>query len=142
MPADSTHSTPKKGRNELRQSRERFIAALRNTANVRASAQAAGVDRKTAYNWRNTSTAFAAQWDEAIEDAVDTLEAAAVKRARDGVEEPVYQGGEMVGTVTKYSDTLLIFLMKAHRPKMYRETVKSEITGPDGGPMVMLQIDK
>lgn len=35
----------------------------------------------------------------------------------------------MVGqdTITEYSDTLLIFLLKAHRPKKYRERYSVEI---------------
>jgi predicted MPP superfamily phosphohydrolase len=80
-----------------------FLKVLRNTANVRAACEKAGVTRQAAYKSRNASEEFRAQWDEAIEDAVDVLEAVAQDRAR------------------KTSDTLLIFLLKAHRPDKYRE---------------------
>ncbi len=40
-----------------------------------------------------------------------------MRRAVDGVDEPVYQGGKKVGSITRYSDTLLIFLLKANRDK-------------------------
>ena len=43
--------------------------------------------------------------------------------------------GEVVTKVRKYSDTLLIFLLKAHRPKKYRETIHHAVTGEDGGPV-------
>jgi hypothetical protein len=86
-----------------------FLAALRNSANVRASCQAAGVAREHAYRYRKTHPGFARQWKGALEDACDVLEAEARKRASSG------------------SDLLLIFLLKAHRPDVYRETVRHQI---------------
>ena len=44
-----------------------------------------------------------------------------MRRAVDGVEEPVYQGGQLVGTKLVYSDTLLGKLLNANRPAKYRE---------------------
>ena len=38
-----------------------------------------------------------------------------------GVEQPVFYRGEIAGTVRKYSDVLLIFLLKVTRPNIYRE---------------------
>lgn len=81
-----------------------FLSTLRNTGNVRAACQATGITRKTAYQHRNQAPEFAAAWDEALEDAIDALEAVAINRARTS------------------SDTLLIFLLKAHRPGLYRDT--------------------
>lgn len=82
-----------------------FLEALGNSANVRAACQRVGIGRPTAYLWRNKDPEFRAQWETAIEDACDILEAEAWKRAR--------------GT----SDLLLIFLLKAHRPDKYRERI-------------------
>lgn len=59
-----------------------FLLALRNSANVRASCQAAGISRKEAYKQRGKSARFREAWDEAIEDALDVLEAEAWRRAR------------------------------------------------------------
>ena len=57
---------------------------------------------------------------------MDDLELEARRRAVEGTERPVfYQGGE-VGYVREYSDTLLIFLLKAHRPNKFRERVEHE----------------
>jgi hypothetical protein len=127
MNTDETKDTPKKRRAESK--REKFLAALRNSANVRAACQAAGLPRISVYRWRNNDAAFAAKWEEALDEAVDTLEAAAWQRGRDGVLKPVYQGGEKVGDIREYSDTLLIFLLKANRPGRYRETIRNEHTG-------------
>ena len=52
------------------------------------------------------------------------LEPEAIRRAVEGVEKPVYQGGELVGYVREYSDTLLIFLLKGGKPHKYRENIK------------------
>jgi len=35
--------------------------------------------------------------------------------------------------VRKFSDLLLIFLLKAHRPAKFRETTRHELTGAEGG---------
>lgn len=82
-----------------------FLTTLRNTGNVRAACQACGITRQAAYKARDNAPEFAAAWDEALEDAIDALEAVAINRARTS------------------SDTLLIFLLKAHRPGLYRETI-------------------
>lgn len=96
--------------------------------------------RSTAYEARESDEAFAAAWDDAIEAATDALELEARRRAVEGTDRPVfYQGGE-VGYVREYSDTLLIFLLKAHRPKKFRERVELEHQVP-GGVKVMLSFD-
>lgn len=94
-----------------------FLEALRNSGNVRAACQAAGIDRSTAYKCRERSKQFREQWDEALEDACDFLEAVAWQRAQAG------------------SDRLLEFLLKSFRPQKYKETVRQELTGADGGPI-------
>ena len=44
-----------------------------------------------------------------------------------GVEQPVFYKGEVCGLVRKYSDVLLIFLLKGLRPEVYRKN--RHITG-------------
>jgi hypothetical protein len=76
--------------------------------------------------------AYAEKFASAREEAVDLLEGEALRRAVQGVEEPVFYKGERVdkGQVRRYSDVLLIFLLKANRPVKFRDRV--EITDPDG----------
>jgi hypothetical protein len=45
----------------------------------------------------------------------------------------VYHRGREIGEVREYSDTLLVHLLKAHRPEKYRERVAAELSGPQGG---------
>lgn len=49
--------------------RETFLAVLRDTCNVSEAARAAGMGRRTAYDWRDADPTFSAEWDEAEEEA-------------------------------------------------------------------------
>lgn len=123
--------------------RPRFLDALRDTGNVRLSCDAAGKSRSWVYEVRGQDAAFAEEWDAALEDACDTLETVARKRATEGVvtSEEYDAAGELVKKVTKYSDTLLIFLLKGARPDKYRERIDARHSGPDGGPIQFAQVD-
>lgn len=108
-----------------------FLDTLRETANVTVAARSVGITLGTAYKHRKEDALFAERWEEAINEAVDMLEAEAHRRAFQGTEEPVFYKGDEVGYVRKYSDPLTMFLLKAHRPDKYRERseVKQEISG-------------
>jgi hypothetical protein len=112
-----------------------FLTVLAQGGNVSKACEAADIARRTVYEYRDRDPDFAAEWDEAQEQYVNKLEEEADRRAHDGVENPVYQGGELVGFKREYSDTLLIFRLKALKPDKYRENVRQEITGKDGGPI-------
>ena len=106
-----------------------FCAALAETCNVGKACAAAGMGRATAYAWRDDDSNFAAAWDKALKVGVSGLEDEAHRRGFDGTEEPVFHQGAQCGTLRKYSDTLAIFLLKAHNPDKYRENSKVELTG-------------
>lgn len=102
-----------------------FLAVLRKTGIVAKACKEAGITYKQAYHRRNTDDEFAMEWRMALDEAIESLEEAAWTRARDGVKvlKPIYAGGKYVGDqeITQYSDTLLMFLLKAHKPQMYRD---------------------
>jgi hypothetical protein len=106
-----------------------FLATLADTANVSASARAAGIHRSTAYERRAADPAFAAQWDDAIEQGLDDLAGEARRRAFTGVDEPHFYEGSVCGHVRKYSDTLMTFLLAAHRPRVYGKHAAVEHSG-------------
>jgi hypothetical protein len=83
----------------------RFIEVFSATGNVRLAATAAGVSRDAPYKKAQASSAFAAQWLQAREDAVDILEGEARRRALTS------------------SDAILMFLLRAQRPDLYRDKV-------------------
>lgn len=106
-----------------------FTAVLAETCNVGKACAAIGISRYTAYEWRKKLPDFAEAWDEAMKAGVTALEDEAHRRAFEGTDEPVFQQGMEIGAVRKYSDTLAIFLLKAHNPEKYRENSKVELAG-------------
>lgn len=115
-----------------------FLAALAETGILSRASEIVGVDRILVWRRRQTDPEFAKAVDEAIEMAADKLEAEARRRAIEGVEEPVYQGGQLVGTRVVYSDSLLALLLKGRRKRVFAERV--ETTGADGGPVQTQQV--
>ena len=108
--------------------RKKFLDSLAETGVVTHSAKAAGVSKTAVHISRRRDEKFAQAWERALDSATDRLENEAVRRAVDGVDEPVYQGGKQVGSITRYSDTLLIFLLKANRDK-FRQANMPPIVG-------------
>lgn len=106
-----------------------FIGALREGVSVSSAARRAGVCRKTVYRYRDQQDDFRKSWDDAVEDGTDRLEDEALRRAMEGTDKPVYQGGVNVGTIREYSDTLAIFLLKARRPEKFRDNVDIKHSG-------------
>lgn len=112
-------STPKK---EYRAEWEPvFLETLAQNCNVKAACASAGIERSTAYKRRKADNDFAESWDDAIDDGVDALAAEARRRAAEGTRRGIWHQGVRVGEEIEYSDTLIIFLLKAHRPEVYRD---------------------
>lgn len=105
--------------------RDKFLDQLRLIPNVTKACDYAGITRQTAYRHREEDEAFAAAWDAALDEAVERLEYEMHRRAYEGTNKPVFYKGEMVAEMKEYSDTLAIFLAKAHRPDKYRD--RSEV---------------
>ena len=109
--------------------RPRFMAILKRTANVSLACRALKLSRVAAYERREKDPEFAAEWDNAIAEAIDHLEGEAFRRAFKGCRKPVFQGGALVGHVKEYSDTLMTVLLKGHKPDRYREKVDNIHSG-------------
>jgi hypothetical protein len=67
------------------------------------------VARRTVYNARDTDPEFAEAWDDALNQSVDVLEHEVYQRAIEG------------------DAQLAMFILKAHRPSVYRETSRHEL---------------
>jgi hypothetical protein len=121
--------------------RESFLVELAVRGNISDACREAGVNRRVVYEWRDADPEFAAQWNEALDTAIDAMEREAHRRAFEGVDEPVIGrvAKDEDGIVTdgngnrlyikKYSDSLATLLLKAHRPEKYRERQQIEHTG-------------
>jgi hypothetical protein len=82
---------------------------LADTGIVSHSAKAAGVSRKTVYEYRNNCSEFSRRWDEAEQRGLDMLEDIARKRAMQS------------------SDGLIMFLLKHKRPMTYNPPAQAQV---------------
>jgi hypothetical protein len=98
-----------------------FLAAFAEAGTVKHAAEIAGVSPKHPYYWLQNDSKFAAAFEQAKEDAIQSLEWEARRRAIEGRSEPVFYKGKRCAVIRKPSDTLLIFLLKAARPEIYRD---------------------
>ncbi len=101
------------GSRTIRTSKTRatLLKALAQGRSVSAACEIAVIGRSAYHHWKREDPQFAADIDQAIEAGTDLLEDIALQRAAES------------------SDTLLIFLLKARRPHLYRETTKIQHTG-------------
>lgn len=97
----------------------KFIKALRVYRGVNQAADAVRISHVTAYDHKKRFQEFSDAWDDAVHQNINDLETAALSRAVDGWDEPVYQGGVLVGYKKKFSNTLTIFMLKCRRAEPY-----------------------
>jgi hypothetical protein len=78
-----------------------------------------------AYRLKHEDPQFSEQWDVAQKLGEDAMEDEARRRAIEGVEQPIYKNGEVVGRRIDYSDILMIFLLKGAKPEKYKDRVEN-----------------
>lgn len=110
-----------------------FLEALEEFANVDEACRIANVSDTTVYRDRKKDKEFAQAWKQALNRGIATLEVEARRRALDGVERNYHdKDGNVTSTETKYSDSLTMFLLKAHRPKVYRDNITMDMRHSGG----------
>lgn len=136
VPLEGTASERQRAARTKRQ--ELFLLTYAREGTVHRGCEAAGVSRRAVYNWIEADKLFAAKFERAREIATDILEEEARRRALKGVEEPVFYQGQVVGSVQKYSDILIMMLLNGHRPERFKN--RQEHTGKDGGPIAVVHV--
>lgn len=125
-----------------------FLQALRNYGNVRMAAERAGVSFGVPYRHRANCARFRRQWEQALIEAVQLLEAVAWKTATTGNDNWEWKPLRVElpdGTVTtkferlplppKVDGYVLVKLLQAHAPEKYLPRQAMELSGPDKGPV-------
>lgn len=109
-----------------------FLEDYAQWGNLTSASRAAGVSRNAVYRWQETDEQFLAAFKQADAAATERLEREAWRRAVEGspYERTSYWHGEPVGTDRKieYSDQLMMLLLRARRPDLYREKVDLAVT--------------
>ena len=94
---------------------DKFLATLAGGSSVTAACKIAHLARATVYEWRKSDPDFSIAWHDALETGTELLEDVARERAM------------------AVSDVLMIFLLKARRPDVYRERFDHRLSGGNGG---------
>ena len=111
-----------------------FCDAYITEGTITHASTKAGVDSRYHYIWLERDPDYPEMFQAAKTAAIDQLEREARRRAVEGVEEATgWYKGEPGGFVKRYSDTLLIFLLKGALPDKYKD--RHEHTGKNGGPI-------
>jgi hypothetical protein len=115
--------------------RRTLLTLLAQGSRIGVACEAIKVSRQAVHLVRRREPEFNQQVEDALAVGATALEDEALRRAVEGVDRPVFQGGKLCGHVREYSDTLLLALLKARLPDKYRDRVSQEITGAAGGPV-------
>ena len=83
-----------------------------------AACAAAGMSNSAAYALRARSVRFAGAWEKALGGELPSVIDAVFARAVEGWDEPIVQGGQVVGTRWRYSDGLLRDLLRYERGRV------------------------
>lgn len=128
-PSAAPHYTPVgfKFDDELKAEFLRLYAA---TGQHNRSAAAIGINPETVRQHRMKFPEFGQAVAEAYRDFQESLETEALRRARSGTLEPVFQKGVKVGEIRRFSDQLLLEMLRRHIPEYrHRQQVDVNHTG-------------
>jgi len=119
--------------------KEAFLRMLTELPNMTAVCKLMVISPRNIAVARKKDPEFDKGVQEAMEQGYDMIEEEARRRAVDGVMEPIFFRGEEVGAVRKYSDQLLIMLLKGYKPKKFNPGVK--ITAGNEGEKVSMSFN-
>ena len=109
-----------------------FLRALGATHCVASAARSVGMSRQSAYRLRARlkGQPFDIAWEAAFQHRYDALHQVALERALHGVEVPVFNMGEQIGTRRHFDERLTVHLLSARNrlgaQRLGRYTVESE----------------
>ena len=120
--------------------RRAFLEALEHGWSVKNAAERTTHARQKFYELREKDEVFAAAWAEAYKAGTEALEDEARRRAVDGFWETTEDGdGNLLRRVHRYSDPLMHRLLAARDPERFGTTSRVELTGPQGGPVMVTE---
>ena len=100
-----------------------FIEALADTGSVEAACKAVNMSTVGAYHLRRQpgAASFRKAWETALQLGVARVEDVVMDRALNGVEEPLYSYGKLIGTRRRYNDRLLMFILRNRAPERFAD---------------------
>ena len=98
--------------NRIARAKARFLQALREMPNISSACELARVSRSYIYEQRDRDAAIRAEWNAALDKAVDAVEATPYRLAMEG------------------NPQLIQFLLKAHRKAVYGDAPRTDLASP------------
>lgn len=102
-----------------------WIESFRKIGLVIHTCQKIGIEYTTWSDWMKDPE-FQAKFSLANQEVTEKLESAMIGRALNGVDDPIYQSGKLVGHRKQFSDDLLKMALRARDPDKYRDVIKHE----------------
>ncbi len=112
----------------------KLLQAYAETCNILEACRRAKVHRSTHYRWLQKYPRYAAAFEKRKLAGAEYLESVAVVRAAKGYLEPVLYQGQVATHVRRFSDGLMMFLLRGMMPEKYG-VQRQEISGPQGTPV-------
>lgn len=109
--------------------RRRFLEALAESCNVRASAQAAGVPVHRLYAWRARNQGFARAWSEALRTGYEQLEERLLRHALSCLDPATGEGAGEAARERMTNPELQLAMFLLNR---YRAAVTPDAAAPTG----------
>lgn len=108
-----------------------FLRQLSATHSVSEAARSVGMSRQSAYRLRSRlkGSDFDLAWDVAFQHGYDNLAHAALERALNGVEMPVFFKGEQVGSYRRYDERLTVALLNTLRTRRRNVPILGRLAG-------------
>lgn len=116
---------------------DEFLRCLAACPSVTHACRFARISKSFAYKHRQRHPSFAEKWDAALQDGIRAAEDEAWRRAMHGTIEPVYHQGAVCGHIRKFDNVLLMKMLAAHKPEVYSERQRHEVSGADGADLVI-----
>lgn len=109
----------------------RFLELYSQHYNFSRAAREIGRNRRSLERYAERDEDFREAIAEIEGRMIDNLVAEAYRRAHDGVDKPVFQGGELVGYIREYSDSVLLKMLTSLSTK-FRERTQLDVSNSDG----------
>lgn len=105
--------------------------------NVSEACRRAGCSRRGIYQRADRDEEFGAAFEEARTIGWCGFEDDTFDLAYYGWQEPVFHDGEVCGEKTRHSPALRMFMLKAHKPDVYRDRYDMNLAGVAGAPLLL-----
>ena len=115
-----------------------FISYFRVTGDIRVSAKLAGCAKGTHYFWMSTTPAYKKAWESCRSTIAAMVEDSLVPKLIDGWDEPVYQGGELVGHKRKFDLAAMQRYLAKAKPEVFGDKIEIDASIKPVSPAEML----